>query len=62
MPPPSPRPAQGGGGVGGGNGAQAALSLLEQLAAGYRALCLYKCRDAVAIFNALPERQRQVIA
>jgi anaphase-promoting complex subunit 3 len=62
MPPPSlPR----GGGVGpavaGGSadGSQAALWLLRQLATGYRALCLYKCHDAVLAFRALPQRQYQ---
>ena len=55
MPPPSPRTASGGG----AQGAQSALWLLEQLAIGYRYLCQYKCGEAVATFNALPERQRR---
>ena len=54
MPPPALPRAPGGGG---GDGAAAALWLLRQLADGYRALCQYRCYDAVNAFKALPSRQ-----
>jgi len=39
------------------DGAAAALWLLQQLASGYRSLCLYKCEDAILAFRALPQQQ-----
>ena len=54
MPPPSPRAP---GGAPSADGSQAALWLLRQCASGYRALCMYKCHDAVLAFRALPQRQ-----
>ena len=55
MPPQSMVPR--GPGSGSGDGVQEALLLLRQLASGYRALCLYKCQDAVLIFRGLAPRQ-----
>ena len=40
-------------------GARSALALLDQLALGYRHLCQYKCGEAIAVFQGLPERQKQ---
>lgn len=39
------------------DGGAAALWLLQQLASGYRSLCLYKCEDAILAFRALPQQQ-----
>ena len=69
MPPPPPPSALsvGGGGGGGGGGVDEdddegelrAQRLLRQCASAYRLLCLYRCQESVAAFDALPQRHRE---